>query len=130
MKNKQLKLFTPDTAWKKLIHKEITNWDTQYKMAKVVEEAKKQQTKNLGAGYISASRINKIEHNQVRAEDYDKGHVVKIKDEILNLKKTLMNLNFQKSSGQLEKTSKIKDTKKQIARLNTKLSVISGEQNA
>ena len=54
----------------------------------------------------------------------------KIKDEILNLKKTLMNLNFQKSSGQLEKTSKIKDTKKQIARLNTKLSVINGEQNA
>ena len=54
----------------------------------------------------------------------------KIKDEILNLKKTLMNLNFQKSSGQLEITSKIKDTKKQIARLNTKLSVINGEQNA
>ena len=54
----------------------------------------------------------------------------KIKDEILNLKKTLMNLNFQKSSGQLEKTSKIKDTKKQIARLNTKLSNINGEKNA
>ena len=54
----------------------------------------------------------------------------KIKDEILNLKKTLMNLNFQKFSGQLEKTSKIKDTKKQIARLNTKLSIINGEKNA
>ena len=54
----------------------------------------------------------------------------KIKDEILNLKKTLMNLNFQKSSGQLEKTSKIKDTKKQIARLNTRLSNINGEKNA
>ena len=54
----------------------------------------------------------------------------KIKDEILNLKKTLMNLNFQKSSGQLEKTSRIKDTKKQIARLNTKLSIINGEKNA
>ena len=54
----------------------------------------------------------------------------KIKDEILNLKKNLMNLNFQKSSGQLEKTSKIKDTKKQIARLNTKLSNINGEKNA
>ena len=53
-----------------------------------------------------------------------------IKDEILNLKKTLMNLNFQKSSGQLEKTSRIKDTKKQIARLNTKLSNINGEKNA
>ena len=36
----------------------------------------------------------------------------KIKEEILSLKKTLMNLNFQKSSGQLEKTSKIKDTRK------------------
>tara|TARA_B100000676_G_scaffold232499_1_gene231394 strand:+ start:143 stop:337 length:195 start_codon:yes stop_codon:yes gene_type:complete len=54
----------------------------------------------------------------------------KLKDEILSLKKTLMNLNFQKSSGQLEKTSKIKDTKKQIARLNTKLSNINGEKNA
>ena len=54
----------------------------------------------------------------------------KIKDEILNLKKTLMNLNFQKSSGQLEKTSKIKDTKKQIARLNAKLSHLNGEKNA
>tara|TARA_Y100001935_G_scaffold17441_1_gene12919 strand:+ start:652 stop:846 length:195 start_codon:yes stop_codon:yes gene_type:complete len=54
----------------------------------------------------------------------------KIKDEILNLKKTLMNLNFQKSSGQLEKTSKIKDTKKQIARLITKLSNNNGEKNA
>ena len=54
----------------------------------------------------------------------------KIKNEILSLKKTLMNLNFQKSSGQLEKTSKIKDTKKQIARLNTKLSIINGEKNA
>ena len=54
----------------------------------------------------------------------------KVKDEILNLKKSLMNLNFQKFSGQLEKTSKIKDTKKQIARLNTKLSNIDGEKNA
>ncbi len=54
----------------------------------------------------------------------------KIKDEILNLKKTLMNLNFQKSSGQLEKTSRIKDTKKQIARLNTKLSNINRGKNA
>ena len=39
-------------------------------------------------------------------------------------------LSFQKSSGQLEKTSKMKDTKKQIARLKTKLSNIVGEKNA
>ncbi len=54
----------------------------------------------------------------------------KIQDEILNLKKSLLNLNFQKSSGQLEKTSKIKDAKKQIARLKTKLSNTNGEKNA
>ena len=45
----------------------------------------------------------------------------KIQEEILNLKKTLLNLNFQKFSGQLEKTSQIKNAKKQIARLKTKL---------
>ena len=49
----------------------------------------------------------------------------KIQDEILNLKKTIINLNFQKSSGQLEKTSQIKNSKKQVARLKTKLSNIS-----
>ena len=54
----------------------------------------------------------------------------KIKDEILILKKTLMNLNFQKSSGQLEKTSRIKDTKRQIARLNSKLLNVNGVKNA
>ena len=54
----------------------------------------------------------------------------KIKEEISNLKKTLMNLIFQKFSGQLEKTSKIKEAKKQIARLNTKLSNVNGGKNA
>jgi len=54
----------------------------------------------------------------------------KIQDEILNLKKTLLNLNFQKFSGQLEKTAQIKNAKKQIARLKTKLSNNVGEKNA
>ena len=54
----------------------------------------------------------------------------KIQDEILDLKKSLLNLSFQKSSGQLEKTSKIKEAKKQIARLKTKLTNINGEKNA
>ena len=54
----------------------------------------------------------------------------KIQDEILDLKKSLLNLSFQKSSGQLEKTSKIKEAKKQLARLKTKLTNINGEKNA
>ena len=54
----------------------------------------------------------------------------KIQDEILNLKKTLLNLNFQKFSGQLEKTSQINKTKKEIARLKTKISNDAGVKNA
>ena len=54
----------------------------------------------------------------------------KVIEEILNLKKIILNLNFQKSTGQLEKTSQIKITKKQIARLKTKLSNINGVKDA
>ena len=54
----------------------------------------------------------------------------KIQEDILNLKKKLLNFNFQKFSGQLEKTSQIKNAKKQIARLKTKLSNVGGENNA
>ena len=45
----------------------------------------------------------------------------KFQQDLLNLKKTLLNLNFQKYSGQLEKTSQIKKTKREIARLKTKI---------
>ena len=54
----------------------------------------------------------------------------KVLDEILDLKKSLLNLNFQKFSGQLEKTSQIKSMKKQIARLKTQLTNNNGENNA
>jgi len=57
--------------------------------------------------------------------DYKKLH-----EEVLDNKKILLNLRFQKSSGQLEKTSQIKNAKKQIARLKTKLSMIKGDENA
>ena len=57
-------------------------------------------------------------------------NVNKIHEEILNLKKSLLNLAFQKSSGQLEKTSEINKSKKQIARLKTKLSNLNGEKSA
>ena len=54
----------------------------------------------------------------------------KIKEEILSLKKSLINFNFQKSTGQLEKTSSIRKAKKNIARLKTKISNLNGENNA
>jgi ribosomal protein L29 len=56
--------------------------------------------------------------------------VAKMKDEIFNLRKNLMNLNFQKSSGQCCKTSGIRNAKKEIARLKTKITELDGVKNA
>jgi len=53
-----------------------------------------------------------------------------IRSEVVILKKTLMNLKFQKSTGQLEKTSQINNTRVKIARLKTQISKINGESNA
>ena len=44
-----------------------------------------------------------------------------LRSEISILKKSLLNLNFQKTSGQLEKTSEIRKIKRNIASLKTKI---------
>ena len=54
----------------------------------------------------------------------------KIRAEVIDLKKALMNFKFQKSTGQLEKTSEIKKTRLKIAKLKTIITKILGEQNA
>ncbi len=54
----------------------------------------------------------------------------KIKDEIFSLKKSLLNMNFQKSSGQLEKTSNIKKAKRDIAKLKTQITQLLRGKNA
>ena len=54
----------------------------------------------------------------------------KMREEVVNLKRTLMNLKFQKSTGQLEKTAEIKKTRLKIARLKTNMSQVIGEKNA
>ena len=50
--------------------------------------------------------------------------------EIVDLKKSLLNFRFQKSTGQLEKTAEIKKLRKKIARLKTVLNSKNGEINA
>jgi large subunit ribosomal protein L29 len=57
-------------------------------------------------------------------------NIKEFKSEVVTLKKSLMNLKFQKSSGQLEKTSEIKNVRLKIARLKTEISKIHGENNA
>jgi large subunit ribosomal protein L29 len=57
-------------------------------------------------------------------------NIKELKSEIVILKKSLMNLKFQKSTGQLEKTSEIKNLRQKISRLKTEISKINGENNA
>ena len=47
--------------------------------------------------------------------------VKKMKDEVNIIRKTILNLRFQKATGQLEKTSQIKKSRKKIAQLLTKI---------
>ena len=54
----------------------------------------------------------------------------KLKEEIHKNKKDLLNFNFQKSTGQLEKTHEIRKTKKTIARLKTEFAKTMREENA
>ena len=56
----------------------------------------------------------------------------KTKDELIdllkNLKKENYNLRFQKKNGQLEKTGRIKQVKKDLARTKTKMKQIEVKQ--
>ena len=56
--------------------------------------------------------------------------LIKLKEEVLSHKKLLLNLNFQKSTGQLEKTHEIKKSKKNLARLKMNINKITGDNNA
>ena len=53
-----------------------------------------------------------------------------IRSEINSLRKSLLNYKFQKSTGQLEKTSEIKKTRRKIASLKTIISQQKGDSNA
>ena len=50
--------------------------------------------------------------------------------ELHTLRKSVLNLNFQKSTGQLEKTSEIRKTKKKIASLLTNINLNKEKNNA
>jgi large subunit ribosomal protein L29 len=42
-----------------------------------------------------------------------------LSDELLNLKKEQFNLRFQKATGQLEKTARVRQVRRDIARIKT-----------
>lgn len=51
---------------------------------------------------------------EVRAQTLDQ-----MNDELAKLKKEQFNLRFQKASGQLEKTARVKQVRRDIARIKT-----------
>ena len=48
-----------------------------------------------------------------------------LRDQLANLRKEQFNLRFQKATGQLEKTSRVRKVRRDIARIETILSVKS-----
>jgi len=55
----------------------------------------------------------------MKASDIKVMSADQIKDEILRLKKEQFNLRFQKATGQLENTARIRQVRRDVARLKT-----------
>ena len=53
-----------------------------------------------------------------------------LKEQLLDLKKEQLNLRFQKASGQLENTSRVREVRRDIARIKTILQANSGASAA
>ncbi|MBI3437104.1 MAG: 50S ribosomal protein L29, partial [Proteobacteria bacterium] len=64
-----------------------------------------------------------MKHREIRRniEDFRKGDVAALGEELANLKKEQFNLRFQQATGQLEKSSRMRDVRRQIARTKTVL---------
>ena len=54
----------------------------------------------------------------------------KIRTEINDFKKSLLNFRFQKTTGQLEKTTEVRKVRKNIARLKTSINNQKGGTDA
>ncbi len=64
-----------------------------------------------------------MKHREIRKElgDFRKGDIGALNEELANLKKEQFNLRFQQATGQLEKSSRVRDVRRQIARTKTVL---------
>ena len=54
-----------------------------------------------------------------RTSDLSAMSVDQLSDELLNLKKEQFNLRFQRATGQLENTGRVREVRKDIARVKT-----------
>ena len=63
---------------------------------------------------------------QMKADDIRAMSEDQMEDAVLNLKKERFNLRFQRATGQLENTSRLKEARRDIARIKT----IAAQQRA
>ncbi len=63
-------------------------------------------------------------------EGYRSSTPDQLRDELASLRKEQFNLRFQKATGQLEKTSRVGDIRRSIARIEAVLSEKSKKQSA
>jgi large subunit ribosomal protein L29 len=63
---------------------------------------------------------------EMKVEDIRAMSADQIEDTILNLKKERFNLRFQRATGQLENTSRLREARRDIARIKT----IAAQQRA
>ena len=63
---------------------------------------------------------------EMKAEDLRAMSPDQMEDAVLNLKKERFNLRFQRATGQLENTSRLREARRDIARIKT----IAAEQRA
>jgi large subunit ribosomal protein L29 len=64
---------------------------------------------------MAAAAKKKIEDVRMKTPD-------QLRDDLTRLKKEQFNLRFQKATGQLEKTSRVREVRRDIARIETILS--------
>ncbi|MEE8202897.1 MAG: 50S ribosomal protein L29 [Alphaproteobacteria bacterium] len=55
----------------------------------------------------------------MKAEDVRAKSADELKDQLVDLKKEAFNLRFQKATGQLENTSRVRQVRRDIARVKT-----------
>ena len=63
-------------------------------------------------------------------EGYRSSTADQLRDEVAKLRKEQFNLRFQKATGQMEKTSRVGDIRRSIARIEAVLSEKSKKQTA
>jgi large subunit ribosomal protein L29 len=74
--------------------------------------------------------MTKIYEIRKDLEGYRSSTPDQLRDELAKLKKEQFNLRFQKATGQMEKTSRVGDIRRSIARIEAVLSEKSKKQTA